>query len=324
MDKNNDTRIEEILDVIMKVARGDFSIQIELNGKNDELDSLAIGINMMIDDIKANNQELLDAQLASLNIMEDLNTSLSEQKKLDTELKKTLKELEAKNQELEDYTYTVSHDLKTPLVTIQVFAELLNNKYADQMDEKAKHYLQRITQGTDNLGTLVSNLLELSRAGRKSRPFELHDFNEILEVSLAGLEGKLTQNNVKITHSDDFPKVHSDDLRMEQVLSNLIGNSVKYMGDQPEPEVEIGWKEEAGHYRFWVKDNGIGIREEDQDRIFKVFERAETGFDEEGSGIGLSIVKKIIQVHGCDVWVESEFGKGSTFYFELPKKGVDE
>ncbi len=253
-----------------------------------------------------------------------VSRDVSQRKTLEAELKRTMKDLEAKNQELEDYTYTVSHDLKTPLVTIQGFAELLNAKYADQLDDKAKHYLDRITQGTDNLGALVSNLLELSRAGRKTRPFEWHDFNEILVVSLAGLEGKLMEKSVKVTHPDDFPRVHCDDMRMEQVLSNLIGNSVKYMGGQAEPEVEIGWKENGVNYVFWVKDNGIGIREEDRDRVFKVFERAETGFDEEGSGIGLSIVKKVIQLHGGDVWVESEFGKGSTFYFELLKNGVKE
>ncbi len=247
---------------------------------------------------------------------------ITERKRMEAELQRTMKELEAKNQELEDYTYTVSHDLKAPLVTIQGFAELLNAKYADQLDKKARHYMERITQGADNLGRLVSDLLELSRAGRKTNTFEWHDFNEILEVSLTGLEGKFNERKIEVTYPEDFPKVHCDDMRIEQVMSNLIGNAVNYMGGQTEPSIDIGWKKKESQYLFWVKDNGIGIREEEQDRIFKVFERATES--EEGSGLGLSIVKKIIQVHGGEIGVESVFGKGSTFYFTLPKMGVEE
>ncbi len=243
-----------------------------------------------------------------------------ERKKLDEKLQRTMKELEAKNQELEDYTYTVSHDLKAPLVTIQGFSELLGTQYADQLDAKAKHYLDRINQGSENLARLVSDLLELSRAGRKNREFEKHDFNEILSISIHGLEGKINEKLVEFEYQHDFPEVYCDDIRLSQVMSNLIGNAINYMGEQEKPKIILGWNQQGNMYEFWVKDNGIGIHEEDIGRIFNIFERAAES-SAEGTGIGLSIVKKIIQIHGGNIQVESEFGKGSTFIFTIPIKG---
>ena len=245
---------------------------------------------------------------------------ISQRKKMELVMFHIMKQLEEKNKELEDYTYTVSHDLKAPLVTIQGFSELLGTQYADQLDDKAKHYLDRINQGSDNLARLVSDLLELSRAGRKTKDFELHDFNEILGMSLDGLEAKIVDNNVKIEKPDDFPEIYCDDMRLSQVISNLIGNSINYMGDGKSSTIQIGWAENDGMYEFWVQDNGVGIRDEDKDRIFNIFERAAES-SAEGTGIGLSIVKKIIHVHGGDIWVESEFGYGSKFTFTIPVGG---
>ena len=259
--------------------------------------------------------DLERSERAALNIMEDLNETVQT-------LKRVEKELEFKNKELEDYTYTVSHDLKAPLVTIQGFSELLGSQYEDQLDDKAKHYLDRINQGSENLARLVSDLLELSRAGRKTKEFECHDFNEILGLSLGGLEGKITDKNVIVEKPDDFPEIHCDDLRISQVISNLIGNSINYMGDEQNPTIQIGWAENEKVHEFWVLDNGIGIKNEDKDRVFSIFERAAES-SAEGTGIGLSIVKKIIQVHGGDIWVESEFGEGSKFTFTIPIKGEE-
>ena len=259
--------------------------------------------------------ELEKSERAALNIMEDLNETVQA-------LKRVEKELEFNNKELEDYTYTVSHDLKAPLVTIQGFSELLGKQYKDQLDDKAKHYLDRINQGSENLARLVSDLLELSRAGRKTKEFELHDFNEILGMSLDGLEGKINNNNIKIQKPDDFPNIHCDDMRISQVMSNLIGNSINYMGNEKQPVIQIGWAEKDKVHEFWVQDNGIGIKDEDKERVFSIFERAAES-SAEGTGIGLSIVKKIIQVHGGDIWVDSEFGKGSKFTFTIPLKGEE-
>jgi len=297
---------------------------------NDEISSLATEVNSMLasmeesdkvlrtfnDTLKSKVGELERSDRAALNIMEDLNETVET-------LKSTEKKLAIKNKELEDYTYTVSHDLKAPLVTIQGFSDLLAQNYGDSLDNKGRHYIDRINQGSERLSVLTSDLLELSRAGRKLRPFEWHDFNMILKGSIESLEGKITERGVKITYPDDFPEIYGDGMRMTQVVNNLVGNAVNYMGDQNDPQIIIGWKESQEYYEFWVQDNGIGIKEEDQERIFNIFERAsEQGA--EGSGIGLSIVKKVVETHGGEIHVESEFGKGSKFIFTIPKTGVKE
>lgn len=263
---------------------------------------------------KVNDLEMSDK--AALNIMEDLNETVNTLRSIE-------KKLAVKNKELEDYTYTVSHDLKAPLVTIQGFSDLLAQNYNQALDDKGRHYIDRINQGSERLNVLISDLLELSRAGRKLKPFEWHDFNEILHDSLESLEGKIVRRKVRITHPDDFPKIYGDSMRLSQVMNNLVDNAVNYMGDQKNPRIDIGWKESGDCYEFWVQDNGIGIKEEDQGRIFNIFERvSEQGA--EGSGIGLSIAKKVVETHDGEIHVESEFGKGSKFIFTMPKTGVKE
>lgn len=303
------------------------SARLLVSGK-DEISSLAVEVNRLLDFIEESQKELrtLNSQMkfkvhdlerserAALNIMEDMNETVETLKSLE-------KKLASKNKELEDYTYTVSHDLKAPLVTIQGFSDLLAQNYNDKLDDKGRHYIDRINQGSERLNSLISDLLELSRAGRKLKPFGWHDFNEIINQSLESLEGKISQANVKVAHPDDFPRIYGDDMRLSQVMNNLLANAVNYMGEQKEPRINIGWKESGNCYEFWVQDNGIGIKPEDQDRIFKIFERAsESGA--EGSGIGLSIAMKVVETHGGELRVESEFGKGSKFIFTLPKVGV--
>ena len=259
-------------------------------------------------------RDLERSERASLNIMEDMNETVEALKSME-------KKLASKNKELEDYTYTVSHDLKAPLVTIQGFSDLLAANYNDKLDDKGRHYIDRINQGSEKLNVLISDLLELSRAGRKLKPFEWHDFNEILKGSLESLQGKIDQANAKILHPDDFPSVLGDDMRISQVLNNLISNAVNYMGAQKNPEIHIGWEDRGNCHAFWVRDNGAGIREEDIGRIFNIFERASESA--KGTGIGLSIVKKIVETHGGEITVKSEYGRGSKFIFTIPKMGVE-
>jgi len=287
------------------LAESNIKLQHEMNERNKIETELKIKV-----------IDLERSERASLNMMEDLNETVNT-------LKTTERKLAEKNRELEEYTYSVSHDLKAPLVTIQGFSDLLGQGYSEKLDDKGRHYIDRINQGSERLGTLVSDLLELSRVGRKLKPFEWHDFNEILHDALESLEGKIVERKVKITHPDDFPMIYGDRMRLSQVMNNLIGNAVNYMGDQKSPEIRIGWGDSGVCYEFWIQDNGIGITAGDLGRIFNIFERAsEQGA--EGSGIGLSIVKKIVETHGGEIRVESEFGKGSKFMFTIPKTGVNE
>jgi len=300
-----------VMDIFKKIVRNEIKTAHELPMQRKDGSVFYV-------DVKGNIINL-KGETCLVGVFRDI----TERRKMEMALAKTMTKLKTKNQELEDYTYTVSHDLKAPLVTIQGFSDLLRQNYGEKLDDKGRHYIDRINQGSEKLNALISDLLELSRAGRKLKPFEWHDFNAILKGSLESLEGKITVGKVKVTHPDNFPKIYGDDMRLSQVLNNLVGNAVNYMGEQKSPEIRIGWNESGDYFQFWVQDNGIGIKPEDQSRIFNIFERAsEQGA--EGSGIGLSIVKKIVETHGGEIRVESEFGKGSKFIFTIPKTGANE
>jgi PAS domain S-box-containing protein len=300
-----------VIDVFSKVVREEIKTAHELPMLRK--DGSVIYVNI------SGNSIILNREPCMVGVFRDI----TERRKVELALSRIMSKLEMKNKELEDYTYTVSHDLKAPLVTIQGFSDLLAQNYNEKLDDKGRHYIDRINQGSERLNRLISDLLELSRAGRKLKPFQWHEFNEILNDSLESLEGKITAEKIKVTHPGNFPKIYGDDMRLSQVLNNLVGNAVNYMDDQKSPEISIGWGESGDYFRFWVQDNGIGIKPEDQGRIFNIFERAsEQGA--EGSGIGLSIVKKIVETHGGEISVESVFGEGSKFIFTIPKKGVIE
>ncbi|MBL8100487.1 MAG: PAS domain S-box protein [Anaerolineales bacterium] len=245
-----------------------------------------------------------------------ISRDITERKNAELEREKLIKELEAKNTELERFTYTVSHDLKSPLVTITGFLNYLEkNARAGDFDKFDKD-VNRIHQAVDKMQTLLKDLLELSRIGRMmNEPVET-TFAEIVREALAIMEGNIKARNVKIEFEDNHYKIFGDKIRLVEVFQNLIENAVKFMGDQPNPLIRIGTIANAEKpITFFVQDNGIGIDSQYIDRIFGLFNKLDT--DTSGSGIGLTLVKRIVEVHGGRIWVESELGKGSTFYFTL-------
>jgi PAS domain S-box-containing protein len=253
--------------------------------------------------------------VAAQGVMRDI----TERKQMEKELIQALEELKRANKELEDYTYTVSHDLREPLITIQGLSEMLYRKYGDKMDRSMVPYIRRISSASQWLERLVSDLLELSRAGKKSGEFKEVKVKSILGLSLKSIESLLSKKRIELKQPDEFPIVRCDKTGMQQVFNNLIDNAIKYMGSQNRPKIEIGWSRNKDHYLFWIKDNGMGIKREDQDKIFNVFYRG-SGASKEGTGIGLSIAKKVIENHGGKIWVKSRLGRGSTFYFTIPVK----
>jgi len=245
-----------------------------------------------------------------INLYNALQKELVERKKL-------ISELEANNAELERFTYTVSHDLRNPLVTIKGFLGMLQKDLRDGRQDRTTSDFQRISNAADKMHALLSDLLQLSRIGRVVNPFGEVDLIKLTADSLENLDARIRSKSVTVKISPDLPVVFGDRLRLGEVLENLIDNAAKYSGDQPKPIIEIGTREMQGGLVIFVKDNGIGIEPQHLSKIFGLFDKLDP--ISEGTGIGLAIVKRIIETHGGKVWVESEgLGKGATFCFTLP------
>ncbi|HET9909871.1 MAG TPA: ATP-binding protein [Anaerolineales bacterium] len=247
------------------------------------------------------------------------NARLNEALQDELEHRQTLiRELEAKNAELERFTYTVSHDLKSPLVTITGFLGYLERDALDGNVQKIRSDIERIVRAAEKMQALLNDLLELSRVGRLINSPQNVPFGDIVNEALENVRGRLESNKINVKVHDDLPTVLGDKVRLVEVLQNLIDNAAKFTHTSPNPSIEIGTSgldQEANHIYF-VRDNGIGIQPEFQERIFGLFNKLDQTV--EGTGIGLTLVKRIIEVHGGKIWVESELGKGATFYFTLP------
>ena len=245
---------------------------------------------------------------------------ITEHKKAEEERENLFKEIEAQNAELERFNYTISHELKSPVVTIKGFLGMLKKDLKENNQDYIQKDLNRIAEAADKMAILLSELLELSRIGRIVNPPEEVDLSQLIQIALETLDGRLNTRNITVTVSPDLPIVHADRIRLREVLENLIDNAAKYMGDQACPSIEIGKRENGAGTIIYIKDNGIGIEPQFHTKIFGLFEKLSA--DSEGTGIGLALIKRIIEVHGGRIWVESEgLGKGSTFCFTIPATG---
>ena len=243
-------------------------------------------------------------------------SDISWRKRADEERERLLKELEAKNTELERFTYTVSHDLRAPLITIQGFAEMLRKDLEQNEMEKVESDLKFIENGTAKMEHLLKDTLQLSRIGRVANPPEDVPFGEIVQEALEQTTGQIKSSGVEISVVEDFPTVHVNRMRIVEVLVNLITNSINYMGEQVRPKIDIGYRTDDGGTVFFVRDNGIGIDKSQHEKVFEVFYQVDSS--SKGTGAGLAIVKRIIEVHGGRIWIESEKGKGCIVCFMLP------
>jgi len=253
------------------------------------------------------------------NIYDTLSRAENEierREKLETEREELIRQLHSKNQELDRFAVRVSHDLKTPLITVAGFLGFLEKDIEAGNKERVERNISQISDASKKMGKLVDEILDLSRVGRIMNPPMDVPFEDIARDALKAAEGILKARQVQVKMDAIFPFVHADRVRIVQVIQNLIANSVKFMGDQPDPMIEIGFNEVDGEHIFFVHDNGIGIAKENQDKIFELFNKLDA--TTEGTGIGLGLVKRIVEVHGGRIWVESEgLGKGSTFKFTL-------
>jgi len=244
---------------------------------------------------------------------------ITELKKGEQDLLSTLENLKEVNSELERFAYVASHDLQEPLRMITSFIQLLEKRYKDKLDEEANEFITFIVDGAKRMQLMISDLLFYSRIGRKEKEFSQLDINIILENVISNLRIKIEESNAKITH-DHLPILIGNEAEFVQLLQNLIYNALKFHRKEETPVVHISAKFQKNQWIFSVRDNGIGIDSQFFDRIFIIFQRLHKKEEYDGTGIGLAICKKIIERHDGKIWVESEVGKGSTFYFSIPKK----
>jgi len=257
-------------------------------------------------------------KIKGLDLVLGIAHDITERKKMEDELRNTLGELEKRNKELDNFVFAVSHDLKAPLVTIQGFANLLIMKHGDKLNETAVHYIDIIISGVKDLNMLVTDLLALSRAKRTKWKVKNVNLSDVIKSSLKSLHAIVTEKEAKVSIPKELPTVSYDPTQLNEVFTNLLVNAIKYSKPNQKPNIEIEWGENKNENIISVKDNGKGIEEKYLDRIFEPFERIAQ--DQKGTGIGLSIVKNIVERHGGRIWVESKFGEGSTFYFTIPKE----
>ncbi|WP_414468962.1 PAS domain-containing sensor histidine kinase [Methanobacterium sp. ACI-7] len=274
--------------------------------------------------LKAKDGTVLPVDI-STQFLEDLDsiymiiTDLSYYKHVEDELSTLVENLKRSNEELESFAYVASHDLQEPLRTIASFTQLLERRYKNKLDEDADEFMNYIVEASIRMKAQIEGLLEYSRVATKGKEFESVDTKKILHQTINFLNTSIKDSNAEIT-VENLPIVMGDAEQLQRVFQNLISNAIKFRKSEEALKIQISAikDEDKGEYIFSVSDNGIGIEPQYSERIFTIFQRLHTIDIYRGTGIGLSIVKKIIEHHGGRIWVESELGKGSTFYFTLP------
>jgi light-regulated signal transduction histidine kinase (bacteriophytochrome) len=224
--------------------------------------------------------------------------------------------LQSRNRDLEQFAYVASHDLQEPLRTVASYVELLEKQYSSSFDADARKYMDYILQSTYRLKKLIKDLLDYSRIGRNYRLQKIKT-NDLVKQVAADLKELINDTNASVLVSD-LPNIEGSSTDLILLFQNLIINAIKFRKENELPVVKITAEQVNEFWKFAVSDNGIGIEEPYRERIFVIFQRLHNQSEYEGNGIGLAHSKKIVEMHGGTIWVESEFGKGSTFYFTIP------
>jgi signal transduction histidine kinase len=239
------------------------------------------------------------------------------------ELVKTNEKLERSNKDLEQFAYVASHDLQEPLRMVTMFTQLLDKKYADKLDTDAHEYIQFAVNGAKKMQMLINDLLSYSRISSQRKNFKISDTTAILKEAIHNLQPLIAENDAVITHDEQFPFIYCEETQMIRLFQNLISNAVKFRKEAETPIVHIACTQNDGTYLFSVKDNGIGISPEYFERIFVIFQRIEVHSRYVGTGIGLSICKKIVEWHHGKIWLESKENVGTTFFFTINGKDTE-
>ncbi len=280
----------------------------KLRSRSGELRDISLSLSLLRDEN--------GTPIATVGVSKDITNEL----RLERELQNYAKSLEEKNREMESFLYSISHDLKSPVISIHGFSAALLKEHAEKLGEEARFYIERIKKNAELMERLISDLLELSRIGRVTHTAQKVDLRMLVSGICEDMGRRSKEKKISFVVGE-LPVVHCEKDRITQLFINLIDNAVKYIGSPEEPKIEVACEDKGDEWQFYVRDNGIGIPREYHAKLFQMFERipGEGARDIAGTGLGLAIVKKIVELHRGRVWVESEVGKGSTFYFTLPK-----
>ena len=286
--------LADVARLTAQIAQGDFSQRIKLTRK-DEIGVLAQSFNAMAEALEEREAKGREAEKALARKAEELSRS---------------------NTELQHFLYIASHDLQEPLRAVASYVQLLARRYKGKLDREADEFIAFAVDGATRMQALINALLDYSRLGTKGKPFEPTNCEKIVQVALKNLQSVVEESKAIVTH-DRLPTVMGDAIQLGQLFQNLIANAIKFRGDKP-PAIHV-WAEPNGkEWRFSVRDCGIGIDPQYFERIFVIFQRLHSKEEYPGTGIGLTLCKKIVERHGGRIWVESEPAKGATFRFTIP------
>ena len=243
-------------------------------------------------------------------------TDITERKENQQRLEETIDKLETSNERLEQFAYAASHDLQEPLRMVSSYLRLIQRRYEDVLDDEGEEYLEFAINGADRMRDMIDALLDYSRVQTQGDPLEPLDLDSVFQDTLSDLDYQIERSDAEIT-SETLPQVRGDPQQLRQLFQNLVENAITYSGDDP-PRIYVTAERDGSDWIVSVRDEGIGIDPDDQERIFEVFQRLHSREEYPGSGVGLALCQRIIERHDGEIWVESEPGEGATFSFSLP------
>ncbi len=322
--------LAEHFDVLHRVSQGALGARVSGSSEIELLQYLKKVTNEMIESVSSEMAERRSAEealrKARSNLEKRVDERTAELSKANALLRNEIADREAAekachntNEELNSFFRVVSHDLKTPIISIQGFSDRLLKKYREELGEHGRKYVKQISDSAHRMETLVLDLLELSRVGQVDSIYTKVSSVELLKDVIVGLQERLRNNGIEVVVAENAPTIYCDRNKMYQVFENLLVNAIKFTKATKVPKIEIVYEDKGKFHQFDIKDNGIGIEDRHHREIFEVFRQLKEIEDKEGTGLGLTIVQRIVNGHGGRVWVESEKGKGATFCFTLPK-----